>query len=117
MLGRWIAFMPIPANMGGKLLHYQASLSARAFGRVKVTLLKGALPTLTRPLRSGAPLGVGTRGASRHHSLDLASGKSNTGLLKISQFGKTSSVQNAFKASQTFGMLLLILQTQPFEVF
>jgi hypothetical protein len=103
--------------MGGNLLHCQASLSARALGRVKVTFLKGASPTLTRPSRSGAFLGVGTRGASRHHPLDLASGRSNSGLLEISQLGKTSSIQNAFKASQTFGMLLLILQTQPFEVF
>jgi hypothetical protein len=65
--------------MGGELLACHSSPSARAFGRVKVTFLKGALPTLTRPLRSGAPLGVGTRGASRHHSLDLASVRSNTG--------------------------------------
>jgi hypothetical protein len=72
--------MPTPANMSGKLLHCQSSPNARAFGRVKVTFLKGALPTLTRPLRSGAPLGVGTRGASRPHPLDLASGRSNTRL-------------------------------------
>lgn len=71
MLGRWIACMPTPANMGGNLLHYRASLSARGLGRVKVTFLKGASPTLTRPSRSGAPLGVGTRGASRHHSSTL----------------------------------------------
>ena len=103
--------------MGGKLLPCQSSPNARAFGRVKVTFLKGALPTLTRPLRSGALLGVGTRGASRYHPLDLASGRSNTGLVEISQLGKTSSIQNALKASQTFGILLLILQTQPFEVF
>ena len=103
--------------MGGRLLAYQSSPNARAFGRVKVTFLKGASPTLTRPSRPGALLGVGTRGASRHYPFDPASGRSNSGLLEISQLGKTSSIQNAFKASQTFGMLLLILQTQPFEVF
>ncbi|WP_284361460.1 hypothetical protein [Candidatus Phycosocius spiralis] len=59
--------MPTPANMGGKLLHCQISQNAKAFGRVKVTFLKGALPPLTRPSRSGASSGVGTRGASRHH--------------------------------------------------
>ena len=80
MCGRRNACSPIPANMGGKFLHCQISPSARAFGRVKVTFLKGATPTLTRPSRSGAHASVGTRGASCHHSLDLASGRSNTGL-------------------------------------
>ncbi len=67
MCGRRSACSPIPANMGGRLLAYQASPNARAFRRLKVTFLKGALPTLTCPSRSGALPSVGTRGASRHY--------------------------------------------------
>ncbi len=80
MCGRRSACLPTPANTDVRLLHCRSSPNATAFGRVKVTFLKGASPTLTRPSRSGAALGVGTRGASRHHSLDLTSGRSNTGL-------------------------------------
>ena len=80
MRGRRSACLPTPANTDVRLLHCRSSPNARAFGRVKVTLLKGARPTLTRPSRSGASSGVGTRGASRHHPFDPASGRSNTGL-------------------------------------